>query len=129
MSVIKPWYGLCRLFYLSIAGLLLLNSSWTLAGLNDPTKPIYSENANSSIVTNPVVEESKIILLQSILYGKNGKLAIINGELFREGDQVDGVLMESIHKSHVMVKYKENTLKIVLSKKIYINKLTGDISE
>lgn len=100
-----------------------------MAAINDPTKPIYSENATSSIVTNPVIKENKIILLQSILYGKTAKVAIINGALFKEGDVVDGLLMESIHKNHVMVRYKDNSMKVVLSKKVYVNKLTGDISE
>ena len=109
--------------------LICVFSSSLMAAINDPTKPIYSENSTSSIVTNPVIKENKIILLQSILYGKTAKVAIINGDLLKEGDVVDGLLIESIHKHHVIVRYKENSVKIVLSKKVYINKLTGDISE
>ena len=119
MRLNKAFVGCCMLCVSPILG----------AAINDPTKPIYSENANSSIVTNPVIKENKIILLQSILYGDHAKIAVINGDMFREGDVIDGVLMESIHKHHVMVKYKDNSMKVVLSKKVYINKLTGDISE
>jgi hypothetical protein len=101
----------------------------THAAINDPTKPIYSENGSSHIVTNPVLEEKKILLLQSILLGKNNKIAIINGEMLKEGESTGGFSMESIHKNHVMMKYKNNRIKLVLSKKVYINKLTGEVSE
>jgi hypothetical protein len=111
-----------------IAGSLLLTTN-TYAAINDPTKPIYSESGSSHIVTNPVLEEKKILLLQSILLGKNNKIAIVNGEILKEGENIGDFSMESIHKGHVMMKYKNSSIKLVLSKKLYVNKLTGEISE
>lgn len=110
-------------------GLYLSILSFSSAAINDPTKPIYSENGSSHIVTNRVIEEKKVILLQSIFLGKDKKLAIINGEMLKEGDEIDSLLMESIEKSHVVVKYNTRSIKVFLSKKVYVNKRTGEVSE
>lgn len=114
-----------------IAILLFFGVVWKLsaASINDPTKPIYSENTNSSIVTTAVIKERKVVLLQSIFFGDKNKVAIINGEFLREGDVVDDVLMETIYKNYVMIQYKSNKLKVVLSKKLYLDKVTGEVSE
>jgi hypothetical protein len=111
--------------FLSFVGFPLL----VMAAINDPTKPIYSENANSLIVTNPVIVEKKVVLLQSIFFSDKNKVAILNGEAFKEGDLIDDVFMESIQKNHVIIKYKEHSTRLTLSKKIYLDNVTGEISE
>ncbi|MFT5419331.1 MAG: hypothetical protein ACI9D5_000065 [Candidatus Endobugula sp.] len=101
----------------------------TYASINDPTKPIYSENETSSIVTNKVVKESKIVLLQSIFFSSKHKVAILNGTQYKEGDVIDSVTMESIHKDHVFIKFKQSTTRLSVSKKLYLDSITGESSE
>lgn len=91
-----------------------------LSMLNDPTKPIFSETIENGVIKNTVVIEKKTILLQSIFIGKH-KVATVNGKLFEEGDVNDGITVESIHSDYVMIRYKKNSVKALLSKKIVID--------
>lgn len=97
--------------------------------INDPTKPIYSKRSNAQITNGPIIRERQEIQLQSIFLSKSKKIAIINRELFEEGTVLDGVSVHKIHKNHVSIKYKGKVIKVGLSKKLYLDKLTGEISE
>ncbi len=113
----------------SLFGALLSHNLWASAPINDPTRPIYQENGSSQIITNPILEEKKVILVQSILLGKNNRLAIVNGTLYKVGDQADELLVELIDKYYVQLSYKGQSIKAQLAKKLYVNKRTGEISE
>jgi hypothetical protein len=102
-------------------------NSWSL--INDPTKPIYSENVSSRVVTAPVIKEKKVLLLQSIFYSSKNKTAVINGRVFAEGEYFDGMLLHHISKKQVIVKYKKKEIELIVSQKVYIDKDTGESSE
>ena len=49
-----------------------------MANVNDPTKPIYSENSHSSIVTTREIKRSKLLHLQSVFISDKKKVAVLN---------------------------------------------------
>jgi len=109
--------------------LLLSLSLSVFSGINDPTKPIFSENSSERIITAPVIKKKKVAFLQSVFYGEKNKSAVINGNVVKEGESVDDLLLKNIHKRYVLLEYKENVIKLSIFKKIYIDKVTGDISD
>ena len=108
---------------------LMTIPSIAFSSMNDPTKPIFSENSNERIITNPVIKETKVALLQSIFYGVKNKTAVINGKIVKEGESADDMLLKTIQQRHVLLEYKKKIIKLYISKKIYIDKATGEISE
>ncbi len=118
-------YVLCLCSYIA----LVFFSVTTQGAINDPTRPIYSENANSSVSTSRLIKEQKILLLQSIFFTETHKTAVVNNEIYKEGDVVNEMIVESIKKDYVLVRYKKQSLKLLLAKKLYIDKATGEISE
>jgi hypothetical protein len=100
-----------------------------LAEINDPTKPIFNVNEVPRVMKAPSVIEQKVISLQSIFHSSNNKVAVINGRIVKEGASFDGVLLHNVNKNFVVVRYKKKEIKIFISKKIYIDKRTGETSE
>jgi hypothetical protein len=116
----------CRLaFFIPLLGL----SASVFSGINDPTKPIFSETSSERIVTAPVIKKKKVAFLQSVFYGQKNRSAVINGNIVKEGESVDDLLLKNIYKRYVVLEYKENVIKLFLFKKIYIDKVTGDVSD
>jgi P pilus assembly chaperone PapD len=114
---------------LFLAFYLLFFSNASFASINDPTRPIYSENATSSIVTTREVTESKLIHLQSIFISEKRKVAVLNGEVVKEGVVSNEVSVIAIEPDHIVVEYKDQQLHVKLFSKVYIDKTTGDIRE
>lgn len=108
---------------------MLLSTCAAGMDINDPTKPIYSENSESSILTKPVIQEKKIFLLQSLFLSDKKRIAIVNGKMLREGEEGNELFIESIGKNYAIVKYNNNSIKLFLSKKVYLDKLTGEVSD
>jgi hypothetical protein len=108
---------------------LLILSLSVFSEINDPTKPIFSENSSERIITAPVIKKKKVAFLQSIFYGKKNRSAVINGNIVKEGESVDELFLKNIHKRYVLLEYKENVIKLYFLKKIYIDKITGDVSD
>jgi hypothetical protein len=109
--------------------LLIAMPSVVFSSINDPTKPIFSETSSERVITAPVIKETKVALLQSIFYGVKNKTAVINGKIVKEGESTDDLLLKKIQQRHVILEYKKKTIKLYISKKIYIDKATGEISE
>ncbi|ODS23338.1 hypothetical protein AB835_09280 [Candidatus Endobugula sertula] len=105
---------------------LVLTSPFSYS-LNDPTKPIYSVATTYDKTSQKIVHSSKELLLQSIFLSKEKKIVVVNGDILREGSFVDGVMVDGIHESYVTMKYKGNTVKLMLSKKIYLDEVTGEV--
>lgn len=98
--------------------------------LNDPTRPIFQEEkSNDNIVIDDVVYQKSSIILQSLFVSEKNKVAVINGVVVEEGDAIDGVMVVDIKKSHVSLLFKSKKVKLIMSKKIYLNKITGEVSE
>lgn len=60
----------------------------------DPTQPVGYVGR---------VTSSSGFQLQSIIYGKNRKEAVINQQIFREGDTVNGAKIVAIHRDFVVL--------------------------
>ena len=97
--------------------------------INDPTRPIYSTKSNVELTNGPVVHDRKRVLLQSIFISTIKKIAVINGDIFNEGDSVGDLMVTEINNNYVLVKYKTKVIKIMLSKEVYLDKVTGNVSE
>ncbi|WP_341581311.1 hypothetical protein [Marinobacter metalliresistant] len=68
-----------------------------VSALQDPTRPPGFEVA----VVTPVPERD--LLLDSILYSKDRRVAIIDGEALREGQAVDSLRVIRIYDNRVLV--------------------------
>jgi len=106
-----------------------LFSGCVSAELNDPTKPIYSEVASPVVDKATFVKEEKVVLLQSIFHSEKNKIAVINGHVLAEGEYIDGILLQKINKDRVIVRYKKKEIELIVSRKLYVDKKTGESSE
>lgn len=79
----------------------LMFSVFSRAEVNDPTRPIFLAPEPEA-----VVEEMTVAMqLQSIYYGANKKLAIINDSVVGEGDYLENWKIKRIeHQSVVLVR-------------------------
>ena len=108
---------------------LVFVSGFSHSSINDPTRPIYSNKSKVEITNGPVLHERKEMVLQSIFISKNKKIAVVSGEIYTENHKENEILVKKINKDNVVVAYKEKEIVLKLSKKIYLDKMTGEISE
>ena len=114
-------------FFLVVS--ILFSGEVFSSSINDPTKPIYSNSSGEKKSLKPEAKSHKELSLQSIFFSSDKKIVVVNGEILKEGNAVEGVVIEDIHEDYVTVKYKKTTAKLMLSKKLYLDELTGEISD
>ena len=122
-----------QILYHIIITFLVLSVSiypdWLFASIKDPTKPINGTKSSVAMLLNKSSNEEDFIVLESIFFGKKNKIAIINGEIFREGDTIKNISILSIKKNYVLIDFRKKIEKLTFFKKIYIDKSTGETSE
>ena len=70
--------------------------------LEDPTRPeAYVEPLGDEVETNI----ANLARLQSILNGKERRVALINGQVVEEGDDLDGILIVAINENSVRIRW------------------------
>ncbi|MCL1050059.1 MSHA biogenesis protein MshK [Shewanella abyssi] len=84
-----------RLVLLIVVGSYCVNLS--AASLRDPTLP----GAGASITNTATVSVNKSLTLNSVLIKQDGSLAVINNEIFKQGQRVQGVKIVHIGKDTV----------------------------
>ncbi|WP_346347752.1 MSHA biogenesis protein MshK [Shewanella gelidimarina] len=84
-----------RLALLIVAGSFCVNLS--ADSLRDPTLP----GAGASITNTATVSSNKALVLNSILIKQSGSFAVINNEIFKQGQRVQGVKIVHIDKDTV----------------------------
>lgn len=94
-----------------VASLLGLTLLATAAGqaLDDPTRPYRSAAPGTPGAAERPFE------LNGVLLGPNRRVAIINGELYREGDLVDGARVVRIEPRSVRLQRGDRSLVVELS--------------
>jgi len=72
-------------------------ASMPVAALQDPTRPPDTEA--------PVIRSQPVrsLSLDSIVYGRDRKVAVIEGEALREGQGANGIRVRKIHQDRVEV--------------------------
>lgn len=110
-----------------IAIILLVVSAPTWAALVDPTKPpnYQAEVGEDGKPAEPMYS------LKMVLIGTERKLALINGRMYSEGDEVNGAKILAIHEDSVEVLKDSGELLLLLVepedkapwrfKKVYVN--------
>ncbi len=86
---------------------LAITPSAVAQGLRDPTLPLNV----------PAVSAEQTLVLHSIISGEGRKLAVVNGELLREGDTIDGFArarLVSIGKAQVVVEHDGQRIELTL---------------
>lgn len=78
--------------------------------LDDPTRP-YRSPASSG----PASEARRILELNGVLVSSNRRIAVINGDLYREGDTVNGALVVRIDPRSVHLKRGDQTVVVEMS--------------
>ena len=91
------------------------------SGLNDPTRPpasvtapvIAPGQAGAGQVAPPVLGPQVQSILVSLRPGGR-RIAVINGKMLRQGDRIDGAVLESIQPTHVVLRRgsQRQTLKL-----------------
>lgn len=81
----------------SVIALIAMLGSTPLAALQDPTRPPGLDE--------PVARSQPVrsLSLDSIVYGKDRKVAVIEGEALREGQGINGIRVRKIHQDRVEV--------------------------
>ncbi|QUN07692.1 MSHA biogenesis protein MshK [Shewanella yunxiaonensis] len=69
------------------------------ASLRDPTLPPYGLQSMSSSSTNAPVT----LVLNSVVQGPSGTRAVINNQLYRRGDRLQGTSISAIHANEVVL--------------------------
>lgn len=82
--------------------LILLGSVSVQANLKDPTKPAFVRPHKKPQQVKPV-PKSVPLVINSILFSKQRKLAVINGVLVEIGDVVDKARIIEISRNYVVV--------------------------
>ncbi len=88
------------------------------AGLRDPFVPLADEHGlRSDIFQSGAAGELPINLqIMGILSSGGSAMAIINGEVVKEGDLIDSVKVEKIDDISVTVSYENKIYKLMLRK-------------
>ena len=115
-------------FICSIISIYMISFA-AFSAINDPTKPIFNADVSDHVDTTPLTRKKKLVFLQSIFYGEANKSAVINERVVKEGGFFDGILLKAIYKRHIVLEYKKNEIPLQISKAIYIDKVTGDVSD
>ena len=84
---VQSWLGL----------LMMALASAPAVALQDPTRP----PGGGQVVSAPQPERA--LVLDSILYSKDRRVAVIEGKALTEGQRVDGVQVIRIYHDHVRV--------------------------
>lgn len=72
--------------------------------VQDPTKPKLVLAATQQTVLDEDAEaKNDMLRLQSVVTKKGRKLAIISGELYNKGDEVNGYQIREIHNNYVVI--------------------------
>ncbi|MGF2736654.1 hypothetical protein [Marinobacter sp. DUT-1] len=81
----------------SLIAIIVLFASMPVAALQDPTRPPGTEA--------PVIRSQPVrpLSLDSIVYGQDRKVAVIEGEALREGQGANGIRVRKIHQDRVEV--------------------------
>ncbi|MGS2717659.1 general secretion pathway protein GspB [Eionea flava] len=108
---------------------LILPNAIASTVVNDPTRPIFETHTPSTVTVKPVVAQTMPLLLQSVFYSAKRKSAIINDTVFKQGEMIDGITLHDVKKRQVVLKYKGQSITLVISEKIYIDKHTGEKRE
>ena len=89
------------MWHLLAKGLILLallcSQELVAASLRDPTMPAQGV----SLSTKQPGEQS--LVLNSLLKGPQGKRAVINNQIYRQGDRVQGVVLSLIDQDSVLL--------------------------
>jgi len=90
--------------------IILVFASTPAAALQDPTKPPGND------ATAPESQPLRSLSLDSIVYGQDRKVAVIDGEALREGQGINGIHVRKIHKDRVEVLDRGNPRVLYLDK-------------
>ena len=94
----------------SLIAIVVLFVSLPVAALQDPTKPPGTEAPGGR--SQPV----RSLSLDSIVYGQDRKVAVIEGEALREGQGANGIRVRKIHQDRVEVLDRGNARTLYLDK-------------
>lgn len=107
---------------LAITGLAITELAKTEGGLEqtskqfgamtepkDPTQPPGAARRRVASVGNAAKVKLKVPILTSILTSDQRRLAVINGKLVREGDQVAGMTLVRVSKDEVQLQARKQT--------------------
>ncbi|MBD3639901.1 MAG: hypothetical protein HUJ18_02805 [Marinobacter sp.] len=94
----------------SLMAIIALFASLPAAALQDPTKPPGTEAPATR--SQPV----RSLSLDSIVYGQDRKVAVIEGEALREGQDANGIRVRKIHQDRVEVLDRGNPRVLYLDK-------------
>lgn len=76
---------------------LLCSQGLAAASLRDPTMPAQGVNL-------PAKEQGgQGLILSSLLSGPQGRLAVINNQIYRQGDRIQGVVLSRIDQDSVLL--------------------------
>ncbi|HDS1196650.1 MSHA biogenesis protein MshK [Shewanella algae] len=76
---------------------LLCSQDLAAASLRDPTMPAQGVNL-------PAKEQGgQGLVLSSLLSGPQGKRAVINNQIYRQGDRIQGVVLSRIDQDSVLL--------------------------
>jgi len=94
----------------SLVAIIAFLASMPVAALQDPTKPPGIESP--AIRSQP----ARSLSLDSIVYGRDRKVAVIEGEALREGQGANGIRVRKIHQDRVEVLDRGNPRVLYLDK-------------
>ena len=101
-----------------ILTILLFSSQYSYAELRDPSQPL---NYNPVSVDNRV----KGITLQSILFSKERRIAVINDQLMEEQDQLGDITLKRIYADKIVVRQDGKERVLTLTQTIKKQVKTG----
>lgn len=87
--------------YISLLSLLLFFNTTAFAALADPTMPLNYQVKATKKVTRSALPE-----LQSILGEKGNRRAILDNELYQQGQSIKGYRISRIKKESVLLSYQ-----------------------
>jgi len=105
-------------YYISIVFFCLVFATASMASFKDPTVPLL--RGDESVVSTEAKNSFPSITLQSILFGSDTRIAVINNQHFFEGDLVNGLLVKKIYKDYVLIRYSGKNKVLKFSKKLFL---------
>lgn len=88
------WQTICLLW--------LFLGTVSAATLPDPTRPLAGPAATAAR-DNAAITKAALPVLQTIIYGSNVRKAIIDGQVCREGTQIEGYRVKAIYADKVII--------------------------
>lgn len=108
---------MCRL--ITFSALLILTTSLWASGLQDPTQPIVSHNQKGKGST-----QAAAVLLHGIFNRGENQYALINNQVMATGQRWQGIELLEIKRHSVILKIKQQTQEVLLTKQLDIKKDT-----